>query len=244
MAAATSPAPTVPAHEPLPVTAIAAGPPPSPVSLTLPLPTSSSAEPAVWPRAAQFATVALLGLAAILVAVYAYGSMRYGSRPTELQRGKELVYRVDLNRASRAELRNLPGVGDKLAERIDEHRRNVASFRSVDDLLAVPGIGPAILQKVRPLVFVRSELDVPLASTGASPKSPPKKDKQLTEPIDINHASLADLQKLPGIGPKLSQRIVDERSKRPFKTIDELRRVYGIGPKTLDKVRPYVTVGE
>lgn len=244
MAAAPSPAPAVPANDPLPVTAIAAGPPPLPAPRVLPQPSSSSAEPAVWPRAAQLATVALLGLAAILIAVYAYGSMRYGSRPTELQRGKELVYRVDLNRASRAELRNLPGVGDKLAERIDEHRRKIGSFRSVDDLLAVPGIGPATLQKVRPLVFARSELDAPPASATAGPKSAGKKDKQLSEPIDINHASLAQLQKLPGIGPKLSQRIVDERDKRPFKTVDELRRVYGIGPKTMEKVRPYVTVGE
>jgi competence protein ComEA len=62
----------------------------------------------------------------------------------------------------------------------------------------------------------------------------------LTSPIDINHADQAELQKLPGIGPKLSQRILDERAKGPFKSIDELRRVPGIGPKTLEKVRPFV----
>jgi competence protein ComEA len=62
--------------------------------------------------------------------------------------------------------------------------------------------------------------------------------------IDVNRAPLAELQRLPGIGPKMSQRIVDERGKRPFATVAELRRVPGIGPKTLEKLRPYVTTGD
>ena len=41
-----------------------------------------------------------------------------------------------------------------------------------------------------------------------------------------------------------SQRILDERTKKPFQTGDELRRVSGIGPKTLEKLRPYITVGD
>src|SRR5256885_2257079 len=66
-----------------------------------------------------------------------------------------------------------------------------------------------------------------------------KKESTLPEPININTATLAELQKLPGIGPKLSQRIVDERTLRgPFKTVEELRRVAGIGVKTMDRLRP------
>ena len=48
---------------------------------------------------------------------------------------------------------------------------------------------------------------------------------------------------LPGIGPKMAQRIVDERRKAPFKTVDDLRRVSGIGPKTLERLRPFIPVG-
>lgn len=70
-----------------------------------------------------------------------------------------------------------------------------------------------------------------------------KKEMALEGPIDINRATAADLQRLPGIGPKLSQRIVDERQKGPFKSVAELRRVPGIGPKILEKLRPHVTVG-
>lgn len=75
------------------------------------------------------------------------------------------------------------------------------------------------------------------------PTTKGKKEAALSEPIDVNRADVAELQKLPGIGPKLSQRIADERLLRgPFQNVDDLRRVSGIGPKTLERLRPYVTV--
>ncbi|MGQ9457295.1 MAG: helix-hairpin-helix domain-containing protein [Anaerolineae bacterium] len=57
---------------------------------------------------------------------------------------------VDLNTATPAQLEALPGIGPALAQRILEHR----PYRSADDLLKVPGIGPATLEKLRPLVTV------------------------------------------------------------------------------------------
>jgi Holliday junction DNA helicase RuvA len=55
-----------------------------------------------------------------------------------------------------------------------------------------------------------------------------------------DHAMIA---RSPGVGPKLAQRIVEARGTRPFRSADDLRRVKGIGPKTLEKVRPFVTLG-
>jgi len=78
----------------------------------------------------------------------------------------------------------------------------------------------------------------PMLSSSAAPSS--NKALKLSQPINVNQATLADLQKLPGIGPKLSQRILDERAKGAFNSTDELRRVPGIGPKTLEKLRPFV----
>jgi comEA protein len=63
------------------------------------------------------------------------------------------------------------------------------------------------------------------------------------QPININAAGLAQLQSLSGIGPVLSQRIIDYREKHgAFKTVDELDDVYGIGPKRLEAIRDRVTV--
>jgi len=55
-------------------------------------------------------------------------------------------------------------------------------------------------------------------------------------PIDINSASSADLENVPGIGPVLAQRIIEAR---PFKSADDLRNVKGIGEYRYRKLRPY-----
>jgi competence protein ComEA len=59
---------------------------------------------------------------------------------------------LDLNGATAAQLDALPGIGPVLASRIVEHRRLAGRFRSPDELLAVRGIGPHLLARLRPLV--------------------------------------------------------------------------------------------
>ncbi len=59
--------------------------------------------------------------------------------------------------------------------------------------------------------------------------------------VDINSASLEELQTLPGIGPVLSRRIV---AGRPYESLDDLLRVKGIGPKVLEKFKDRIIAGE
>ncbi len=62
-------------------------------------------------------------------------------------------------------------------------------------------------------------------------------------PIDLNQATVADLEALPGIGPKLAQRVIAHRDERgPFHSVDDLRQVSGIGRKKFDRLRPHVLV--
>jgi competence protein ComEA len=63
---------------------------------------------------------------------------------------------IDLNRASIEELDRLPGVGPVLARRIVEHRQREGRFREVDELLAVRGIGPRLLERLRGHVRVEA----------------------------------------------------------------------------------------
>ena len=60
-------------------------------------------------------------------------------------------------------------------------------------------------------------------------------------PIDVNRASVEDLQALPGIGPVMAARI---HQARPFRTLDELREVSGIGPLRLAALRQAAEVSE
>lgn len=60
--------------------------------------------------------------------------------------------------------------------------------------------------------------------------------------ININSASARDLERIPGIGPAMSQRIIERRRQRPFTSIEDLMDVKGIGQRTLEKMRPFISV--
>jgi len=57
--------------------------------------------------------------------------------------------------------------------------------------------------------------------------------------IDVNRATAADLELLPRVGPAIAGRIIEAR---PFASVEDLRRVRGIGPRTLEQLRPLVEV--
>ena len=61
--------------------------------------------------------------------------------------------------------------------------------------------------------------------------------------IDVNRADSKTLEKLPRIGPKTARAIIDYRTEHgPFKSIEELDNVKGIGPKTIEKLRPFIFI--
>jgi competence protein ComEA len=64
------------------------------------------------------------------------------------------------------------------------------------------------------------------------------------EPIDLNTATLSQLEELPGVGPVTAKAILDFRAKSgPFRRVEDLLSVHRISEKRLAKLRPYVTVG-
>ena len=62
-------------------------------------------------------------------------------------------------------------------------------------------------------------------------------------PIDLNRAGAVELDRLPGVGPVLAGRIVLQRRRfGPFHEVDELLAVRGVGPRLLERIRPWATV--
>ena len=62
--------------------------------------------------------------------------------------------------------------------------------------------------------------------------------------VDLNASTAKELQQLPGIGKGLAKRIVDYRTTNgPFKSVEELMQVRGIGKKTFAKMKERITVG-
>ena len=71
----------------------------------------------------------------------------------------------------------------------------------------------------------------------------PSNDSVNQDLVNINTASLEELDSLPGIGPTTAQRIIDYRDANgPFTTIDEIMDVSGIGPSTFDEIKDLITV--
>lgn len=65
------------------------------------------------------------------------------------------------------------------------------------------------------------------------------------DPIDLNRATAQELVQLPGVGETIAKRIVDFREEHgPFKRVEDLMKVKGIGEKSLEKIRPYIRIGK
>ncbi|MCC6499870.1 MAG: ComEA family DNA-binding protein [Anaerolineales bacterium] len=90
------------------------------------------------------------------------------------------------------------------------------------------------------------QLEIPLAEGGALVIATPEIDisePSGTELVNINTATQAELETLPGIGPTTAQKIIDYRDANgPFSSIEDIMNVSGIGPGTFERIKDLITV--
>ena len=172
--------------------------------------------------------------------------------------------KLDLNKATFAELLLLPEMTPRMAKSIVDWREKNGGFRSVDDLGQVPGVDKRVVIAIVDHVGVNgaraataepaptAEETILLGDEGWSGswtsklESPTPTPKPLGtgEKIDINGATREELERLPDIGPVMAQRIVDHRKLNgPFGRVDDLLEVRGIGPTRLTALRPLIVAG-
>jgi len=134
---------------------------------------------------------------------------------------------IDPDQAGLQELLRLPRVGPALARTILADRAAKGPFRSLDGLDRVPGIGPKLLESLRP--FLRFS-----GAAGSPPEAPPR---------NLNRMTAAELESLPGIGAALAGRIVAYReSHGRFADIGALGAVPGVGPALIARLTPLLEV--
>ena len=117
----------------------------------------------LWLRRADqfFLGVLLISLLLLLIA-HRWKLSESGKAEIEItnQQPREYFYSIDINRASWVEWAQLDGIGEKLARRIVEDRKQKGPFRSVDDLNRVRGLGLKLIEKLRPfLKYNEDELE-------------------------------------------------------------------------------------
>lgn len=123
-----------------------------------------------------------------------------------------------------------------------------ASSAAEPDAAAVksaPGTtaSPPAATTAEPDAAVAESAVPPSPETTASPPATPARSDADAKKISINTASAQSLTGLPGIGPSKAQAIVDYRSRTGgFKSLDELKKVKGIGPKTYEALKELITL--
>ncbi len=145
--------------------------------------------------------------------------------PVEEAAAEVIAQGIDLNTATASELEALPGVGPTRARSIADYRDEHGPFTSVDDLLAIEGIGSGTLDRIKGI------------------ETDSMTDVELDGPININTASASEIEQLPGIGPAYAQNVVDHRAEHgDFNDITEITNVTGIGPATFGNIQDLIAV--
>src|SRR5689334_8500384 len=94
-----------------------------------------------------------------------------------------------------------------------------------------------------PVLSQTPKSEAPAKAAKTTVAKAPAAKATAASPVNINSASVAQLQTLPGIGASTAQRIIDYRQKNgAFKKIEELMNVRGIGEKSFLKLKPLVTI--
>ena len=126
---------------------------------------------------------------------------------------------ININTCSSADLQSIPGVGTVLARRIVEER----PYDSLEDVVLVKGVSTNVMHVLR-----QRSVAVIAANDNLT-----ESDWSNITTLDINNCDEQLLLQLPGVGPKIADRIV---SGRPFDYIDDLREIKGIGANLFDKL--------
>jgi competence protein ComEA len=137
-----------------------------------------------------------------------------------------------LNAMTVEELDALPMLGPEKAHRLVDWRQAHGPCGSLDDLLAIPGFGPATVAALRG-VATCAEAPAPESAPDA-----PHPNVLSVEVVDLNTATAERLTHLPGITPGRAAAIVANREQAgPFESCEDLARVPGIGPATVTNLR-------
>jgi len=157
----------------------------------------------------------------------------------------ELFY-FDPNTASEEEWQRL-GLREKTIKTILNYRTKGGRFYKPDDLQRIYGLRPQEYERLLPYIQVEpkkvsNKEQVNFSTASSEVKTEGRETKKTI--IDINTADTTEWKKLYGIGSKLSQRVINFRSRLGgFFTIDQVGETFGLPDSTFQKIKPQLQLG-
>ena len=151
---------------------------------------------------------------------------------------------ININIADIETLAELPGIGPAKAQAMFEYRTQQESLSSLIELVNIKGIGKKTLAKLLPyLEIIGDSAEVYAFVAEETSTSDTPLTTGTTEKININSASVKQLQNLSGIGQKKAQAIIDYRNENgSFENIEEIMKVKGIGENIYQKIKGKIKV--
>lgn len=149
---------------------------------------------------------------------------------------------INLNTADSALLTQLPGIGPVLSQRIIRFRAAKGGFGEIVELKQLYGLKPEVFERIQSLVFIDQKDKITSANDTLIVYSSIKKaNPKPVELLNLNAADSAQLEALPGIGPKLASRILKYRKILGYYvTVEQLQKVYGLSAENFQRMRPFL----
>ncbi len=136
---------------------------------------------------------------------------------------KSFAQKIDLNKATEEQLKQVSGIGEALSKRIISYREKLNGFTSDIQLYEVYGLSPDVAQRVLNLFTVKTSKPI--------------------SKINLNKASASDIATIPGISFELAKKIWEfRRLHEKVNSLQELEKIEGISPRKLQLIQLYLSV--